>query len=184
MGGGLEPGLTNPLYNEKLSGIEHEEIRSWVYELAERGLITKIRNSGHEQIDDKWFSSRMADVHGTLGCLAVAGAAEMDDLKHLYTGGLNFEKGTDFTDGKPANGNKPVLESSDCLRLKLLDMLGSEGPQTSDTICSNYQSLSPKSNPFYRNERCETSSLSDSLGKPKKENISSEWMSTGLQEVV
>ena len=90
MGGGLEPGLTNPLYNEKLSGIGVEDIRSWVYELAERGLITKIRNTGHEQIDGKWLSSRMADVHGTLGCLAVAGAADMDDLKDLYTGGLNF----------------------------------------------------------------------------------------------
>ncbi len=137
MGGGLEPGLTNPLYNEKLSEIDEEEIRTWVYELAERGLITKIRNSGHEQIDDKWFSSRMADVHGTLGCLAVAGGADMDDLKDLYTGGLNFEKGVEFTGGKPAKWKLTNLSDPlDCLRLKLLDMLGSEGPQTSDTICS------------------------------------------------
>ena len=137
MGGGLEPGLTNPLYNEKLSGIGVEDIRSWVYELAERGLITKIRNTGHEQIDGKWFSSRMADVHGTLGCLAVAGAADMDDLKDLYTGGLNFEKGVDFTGGKPAKWKQTSLSDPlDCLRLKLLDMLGSEGPQTSDTICA------------------------------------------------
>ncbi len=137
MGGGLEPSLTNPLYSEKLSHIDFDVMQGWVHELAERGLVTKIRKTGHEQIDGKWFSIRMADVHGTLGCLSVAGAADMDDLTELYTGGLTFEMGMDFKGGKPGKWKKSNLSDPlDCLRLKLLDMLGSEGPQTSETLCS------------------------------------------------
>ena len=137
MGGGLEPSLTNPLYSEKLSHIDFDVMQGWVHELAERGLVTKIRKTGHEQIDGKWFSIRMADVHGTLGCLSVAGAADMDDLTELYTGGLTFEMGMDFKDGKPTKWKKSNLSDPlDCLRLKLLDMLGSEGPQTSETLCA------------------------------------------------
>ena len=93
MGGGLERQLTHPLYSDKLKDIEFETLRTWVHELAERGLITKVRGTGQEKIDDKWFSMRMTEVHGTLGCLAVAGAAEMDDLRELYTGGLSYEVG-------------------------------------------------------------------------------------------
>ena len=37
---------------------------------------------------------RMAEVHGTLGCLSVAGAANMEDLRSLYTGGLSFYEWT------------------------------------------------------------------------------------------
>ena len=135
MGGGLERGLTNPLYNSKLSGIEIPVIRQWVHELAERGLITKVRNTNHEQIDDKWFSIRMAGVHGTLGCLAVAGASEMEDLRALYTGGLTYEIAEDFSGGTPSKwASSSLSDPLDCLRLKLLDMLGSEGPQTLDQL--------------------------------------------------
>ena len=135
MGGGLERGLTNPLYNSKLSGIEISTIREWVHELAERGLITKVRNTNHEQIDDKWFSMRMAGVHGTLGCLAVAGASEMEDLRALYTGGLTYEIAEEFSGATPSKWVSSTLSDPlDCLRLKLLDMLGSEGPQTLDSL--------------------------------------------------
>ena len=135
MGGGLEKSLTHPLYSEKLKNVEFNQLRDWVYELAERGLITKVRNTGHEQIDDKWFSERMAGVHGTLGCLAVSGADEMDDLRSLYTGGLTFEMGIDFKEGQPAKWKENYLsDPMDCLRLKLLDMLGSEGPRTLDKL--------------------------------------------------
>ena len=109
MGGGLEKSLTHPLYSEKLKNVEFEQLREWVYELAERGLITKVRNTGHDQIDDKWFSERMAGVHGTLGCLAVSGADEMEDLRALYTGGLTFEMGQDFADGDPVNWKETYL---------------------------------------------------------------------------
>ena len=123
------------MYSEKLKNVEFEQLRAWVYELAERGLITKVRNTGHEQIDDKWFSERMAGVHGTLGCLAVSGADEMEDLRSLYTGGLTFEMGVDFKDGQPATWKETYLsDPMDCLRLKLLDMLGSEGPRTLDKL--------------------------------------------------
>ena len=137
MGGGLEKSLTNPLYGEKLKEIDIETTRKWVYELAERGLITKIRSTDDDKIDNKWFSMRMAEVHGTLGCLSVAGAANMEDLRSLYTGGLSFEMGENFSNGKPDSWKKTYLsDPMDCLRLKLLDMLGSEGPQTTEQLSS------------------------------------------------
>ena len=135
MGGGLERQLTHPLYSDKLKDIEFETLRTWVHELSERGLITKVRGTGLEKIDDKWFSMRMTEVHGTLGCLAVAGAAEMDDLRELYTGGLSYEVGEGFVGGEPSKWKeKQLSDPLDCLRLKLLDMLGSEGPQTIDSL--------------------------------------------------
>ena len=135
MGGGLERQLTHPLYSDKLKDIEFETLRTWVHELADRGLITKVRGTGQEKIDDKWFSMRMTEVHGTLGCLAVAGAAEMDDLRELYTGGLSYEVGEGFVGGEPSKWKeKQLSDPLDCLRLKLLDMLGSEGPQTIDSL--------------------------------------------------
>jgi len=137
MGGGLERQLTHPLYSEKLKEINHDTLRGWVHELAERELITKVRGTGHEKIDGKWFSMRMTEVHGTLGCLAIAGAAEMDDLRELYTGGLSYEVGESFTRGEPSTWSKRNLsDPMDCLRLKLLDMLGSEGPQTAELLSS------------------------------------------------
>ena len=130
MGGGLEKSLTHPLYSEKLKSIGFDKLRGWVHELAERGLITKVRSTGHSKIDDKWFSERMAGVHGTLGCLAVSGASEMEDLRELYTGGLTYEMGVDFTNGIPSKWKETYLSDPiDCLRLKLIDMLGSEGPR-------------------------------------------------------
>ncbi|PDH24950.1 MAG: hypothetical protein CND29_01265 [Marine Group II euryarchaeote MED-G36] len=130
MGGGLEKSLTHPLYSEKLKSIGFDNLRGWVHELAERGLITKVRNTGHSKIDDKWFSERMAGVHGTLGCLAVSGASEMEDLRELYTGGLTYEMGVNFSNGIPSKWKETYLSDPiDCLRLKLIDMLGSEGPR-------------------------------------------------------
>ena len=52
MGGGLEKSLTNPLYGEKLKEIDIDTTRKWVYELAERGLITKIRSTDDDKIDN------------------------------------------------------------------------------------------------------------------------------------
>ena len=130
MGGGLEKSLTHPLYSEKLKSIDFDKLRGWVHELAERGLITKVRSTGHSKIDDKWFSERMAGVHGTLGCLAVSGASEMEDLRELYTGGLTYEMGVNFSNGIPSKWKETYLSDPiDCLRLKLIDMLGSEGPR-------------------------------------------------------
>ena len=52
---------------------------------------------------------RMTEVHGTLGCLAVAGAAEMDDLRELYTGGLSYEVGEGFVGGGPSKWKKATF---------------------------------------------------------------------------
>ena len=136
MGGGLNKELSNPLYEHKLKDIDLEVLTSWVRELAERGLIARVRGTGHEQIDNKWFSMRMADVHGTLGCLAVAGGSDLEDIRELYTGGLTFEVGSNY-DGFEAKEwkRKNLSDPQDCLRMKLLDMLGSEGPQVSDSLC-------------------------------------------------
>ncbi|HJM13396.1 MAG TPA: DEAD/DEAH box helicase [Candidatus Thalassarchaeaceae archaeon] len=137
MGGGLERQLTHPLYSEKLKDIEFETLRGWVHELAERGLITKVDGTGHEKIDGKWFSMRMTEVHGTLGCLAMAGAADMEDLRELYTGGLSYQIGESFQGGEPSEWKtRGLSDPLDCLRLKLLDMLGSEGPQTAEALSS------------------------------------------------
>jgi hypothetical protein len=60
----------------------------------------------------------------------------MDDLTELYTGGLSYQMGSDFEAGKPGHWkDRKLSDPLDCLRLKLLDMLGSEGPQTSETLC-------------------------------------------------
>ena len=141
MGGGLNKELSNPLYEHKLKDIDIELIREWVHELVERKLITKVQGTGHEQIDNKWFSMRMADVHGTLGCLSVAGGSELEDIRELYTGGLTYQVGNDYSvgsDGKLVINEwktKNLSDPQDCLRMKLLDMLGSEGPQVSDSLC-------------------------------------------------
>ena len=69
----------------------------------------------------------MAGVHGTLGCLAVSGADEMEDLRSLYTGGLTFEMGVDSRWPACYMEGDILSDPMDCLRLKLLDILGSEG---------------------------------------------------------
>ena len=68
-GGGLDRSFANPLYKEKLEGIELETIRGWVEELCQLGKITKLDKTGNEVLDGKWFSPYMAEVHGTLGVL-------------------------------------------------------------------------------------------------------------------
>ena len=45
--------------------------------------------------------------------------------------------GENFSNGKPDSWKKTYLsDPMDCLRLKLLDMLGSEGPQTTEQLSS------------------------------------------------
>ena len=55
-----------------------------------------------------------------IGVSAVAGAAEMDDLRELYTGGLSYEVGEGFVGGEPSKWKERQLSDPlDCLRLKL-----------------------------------------------------------------
>jgi len=130
-GGGLHPNLENPLYQDKLTHLDHDTIHSWVVELSEAGAITKVRGTGEDAVDDKWYSMRMAEVHGTLGVLSTKGADEMEDLRELYTGGLSYDVADTFQDAnvmewKPAK----LMDPHEALRVKIVDMLGSEGPKT------------------------------------------------------
>tara|TARA_B110000438_G_scaffold27802_1_gene26740 strand:- start:2099 stop:7435 length:5337 start_codon:yes stop_codon:yes gene_type:complete len=130
-GGGLHPDLKNPLYEDKLRDIQHETIHKWVVELAESGSITKLRATGSTEVDEKWFSMRMAEVHGTLGVLATKGADGMDDLRELYTGGLSYELANKFDGANPTSWESvKLMDPHEALRIKIVDMLGSEGPKT------------------------------------------------------
>jgi len=135
VGGGLERDLQHPLYGLKLKDIEISTIRGWVRQLAEEGRITKIRGTGDSRVDDKWYSARMAGIHGTLGCLAAAGANQLPDLRELYRTGLTFEAASAFDGATPTEWESRGLNDAyECLRVKLLDMLGSEGPLTLDAL--------------------------------------------------
>ena len=84
------------LYASKLKGIEHSTIEGWVRELASKGEITKLRSTGTAELDDKWFTTYMAEIHGTLGRISEAGGKEMEDIRDLYTKGINYEVATEF----------------------------------------------------------------------------------------
>ncbi|MDP6889325.1 MAG: DEAD/DEAH box helicase [Candidatus Thalassarchaeaceae archaeon] len=130
-GGGLHPDLKNPLYQDKLSKIPYQTVHDWVVELAAAGAITKVRSTGSNEIDEKWYSIRMSEVHGTLGVLSTKGADQMDDLRELYTGGLHYEVAKSFDGDQPQSwGKAKLMDPHEALRIKIADMLGSEGPKT------------------------------------------------------
>ena len=76
----------------------------------------------------------MAFVHGTLGVLSSAGASELDNVRDLYTGNLSFQ----ITSSMDDSGWEDVglSDPHECLRVKILDLLGSEGPKTLDVLLS------------------------------------------------
>ena len=121
------------MYADRLEGIGHEDIRSWIEELAKQGLVTKIRGTGMSELDDKWFSTYMAEIHGTLGCLAMNGGKEAKDLRDIYTQNLTFQIGKLF-DGTIVTDwfEQPIIDPHESLRVKIIEMLGSEGPLTSE----------------------------------------------------
>ena len=90
-GGGLEKSFNNPLYKEKLQNIDIEVMREWVQELCQNGEIVKIRNTGSVELDEKWFTPYMAEIHGTLGCLATNGGKDVKDLRDLRLRGWNMK---------------------------------------------------------------------------------------------
>lgn len=135
MGGGLDNKHENPLYRDKLASIDKDEIRTWILELIDRKEIVRIRSTGHSVIDTKWYSKRMADIHGTLGVLSSHDADELEDLRELYLGGLIYETSTKYKGTEAIDWEQtPLSDPHECLRVKLVDLLGSEGPQTLDVI--------------------------------------------------
>ncbi len=134
-GGGLSKELSNPLYKEKLKGIDIDVIREWVIELAKNGKITKVEGTGNSDIDGKWFSEYMSEIHGTLGVLASNGGREIDDLRDLYAGGLEFKVASKFDGTKVLEWKQqPIGDAHEALRVKIIEMLGSEGPQVTSAI--------------------------------------------------
>ena len=134
-GGGLNREWDNPLYASKLAGIDHETIKGWVVELAEQGLITKLRGTGLEELDLKWFSTYMAEVHGSLGCIANIGGKEVEDVRELYTKGVTYETSTHYDGTTPTKWQEhKISDPHEALRVKIIEMLGSEGPSQSEAI--------------------------------------------------
>ena len=134
-GGGLDRSFGNPLYREKLAGVDLDVIRGWVEELCTKGTITKIEGTGMEELDGKWFSSYMGEIHGTLGCLAANGGRDVEDLLTLHTAGLTYRMASGFEGTKVAAWEDRELgDPQEALRVKLIEMLGSEGPQTADQL--------------------------------------------------
>jgi ATP-dependent Lhr-like helicase len=134
-GGGLDRNWENPLYALKLEGTGHDEIKLWIEDLASRGLVTKLRSTGMKELNDKWFSSYMAEIHGTLGCISVAGGKNLEDVRDLYTQGLTYEIAVEFDGSKPTKWEeRKISDPHEALRVKIIEMLGSEGPATGDTI--------------------------------------------------
>ncbi len=134
-GGGLDRQFNNPLYREKLNDINLDTIRDWVEELCQAGRITKIEGTGQPELDGKWFTPYMAEIHGTLGCLAMNGGKEADNLLELHTRGLTYKVATAFEGTKPTEWSEQSLgDPKEALRVKVIEMLGSEGPKTVDEM--------------------------------------------------
>ena len=134
-GGGLEKSFNNPLYKEKLQNIDIEVMREWVQELCQNGEIVKIRNTGSVELDEKWFTPYMAEIHGTLGCLATKGGKDVKDLRELLTEGMEYEIAVEYDGLKPTKWK--TMKISDphvAMRVKIIEMLGSEGPKMADEI--------------------------------------------------
>ena len=151
VGGGLVEDSDHPLYVEKLRSVSSSTLRNWIEELAEAGRIMRIRGTGSDQIDGKWFSKSMAGVHGTLGCLATAGASDMDNVRELYTGNLFFQSTSSVVDSDWQDVG--LSDPHECLRVKILDLLGSEGPKPTEELVEDCHSLRDRLRLFSMNLR-------------------------------
>ena len=134
-GGGLDRGFSNPLYQARLEDVPEEEIRGWITELAASGEVVRIDGTGSESVDGKWYSRRMADIHGTLGCFKANGGQLVDDLRDLHTAGLTYRisrshDGAEVTEWE----TMPLSDPHEALRVKVIELLGSEGPHTLERL--------------------------------------------------
>jgi ATP-dependent Lhr-like helicase len=130
MGGGLNSDLKNPLYDKKLKEIGDEKVSEWVLKLVEEGKITKIRGTGSDLLDNKWFGTWMAEVHGTLGKIMLQ-SNELENIRDVNVQGLTYEIGVEF-DGYEVKKwkKKSITDPYEAIRFKICELLGSEGPKT------------------------------------------------------
>ena len=123
------------MYKEKLSDINIDIIRNWVEHLCQEGKIVKINSTGSKELDGKWFTPYMAEIHGTLGCLATNGGKEVKDLRELHTDDLGYEIATGYDGLKPKTWRKMnISDPHVAMRVKIIEMLGSEGPKQSEEL--------------------------------------------------
>ena len=87
------------------------------------------------ELDGKWFSPFMAEIHGTLGCLAANKSDSIIDLRDYDTSGMSFKVATAFQGTQPTEWKTMTVgDPHEAMRVKVLEMLGSEGPKTADII--------------------------------------------------
>ncbi len=126
--------VKRPIYEEKLKGIDVDKVRTWIESLAKQGLVTKIDGTG-TKLDGKWFGNWMADVHGTLGCLSSQGGSEIEDIRQIYTKGVEYKIATEFDKTKVTKWEKKKIgDAYEALRVKIVELLGSEGPKTDEEL--------------------------------------------------
>ena len=134
-GGGLEKSFNNPLYKEKLQDIDIDILRDWVEQLCQNGKIVKLDKCGSKELDGKWFTPYMAEIHGTLGSLSVNGGKDVKDLRELNIQGLSFNISCEHDGRLPTKWEKVLLgDPHEAMRVKIIEMLGSEGPKTSEEM--------------------------------------------------
>ena len=118
-----------------MQGIDIDILRGWVEELCQAGEIVKIRNTGSVELDEKWFTPYMAEIHGTLGCLATNGGKDVKDLRELLTEGMQYEIAIEYDGLKPTKWKSmKISDPHVAMRVKIIEMLGSEGPKMADEI--------------------------------------------------
>ena len=77
----------------------------------------------------------MAEIHGTLGCISEAGGKDMEDIRDLYTKGISYEVASKFDGLKPTSWEeRTITDAHEALKVKIIEMLGSEGPAKGDQI--------------------------------------------------
>ena len=88
----------------------------------------------------------------------MAGGKEVENLLELHTSGLTYSIATAFEGTKPTAWEERSLgDPQEALRVKIIEMLGSEGPKTSDEMVDRLaRSPAPSSNGLFTNLRVET----------------------------
>ena len=64
----------------------------------------EIEATGMEELDGKWFSTYMGEIHGTLGCLAANGGRDVEDLLTLHTAGVTYRMASASAEQKSRRG--------------------------------------------------------------------------------